>query len=188
MIVLFYLSQFLKRPVWRKISTWNKLSLIQKYKLKRTSWDEIACWWLKDYPNILHVGVMRRLTPSRSKQVCHRKEFIRSYRCIRNGFQLFWFKFYSFHPIFVDESRESDFHHLLKAHGLWIRISAGRRKLYCSKTFIICLKIGEVVCMLNTRMRTKIDIRNVSCHQIMGFKVPVLHKKIQTKNRPLQSN
>ena len=113
---------------------------------------------------------------------------VTSYRCIRNGFQLFWFKFYSFHPIFVDESRESDFHHLLKAHGLWIRISAGRRKLYCSKTFIICLKIGEVVCMLNTRMRTKIDIHNVSCHQIMGFKVPVLHKKIQTKNRPLQSN
>ena len=32
---------FLKRPAWRKISTWNKLSFIQKYKLKRTSWDEI---------------------------------------------------------------------------------------------------------------------------------------------------
>ena len=37
-----YLSQLLKRPVWRNISTWcSKLSLIQKYKLRRTSKDEI---------------------------------------------------------------------------------------------------------------------------------------------------
>ena len=32
--------QFLKRSVRRKILTWNRLSLIQKYKLKRTSWYE----------------------------------------------------------------------------------------------------------------------------------------------------
>ena len=36
-------SQFLIRPVWRKISTWcDKLSFIQIYKLKRTSYDEIS--------------------------------------------------------------------------------------------------------------------------------------------------
>ena len=104
-----------------------------------------------------------------------------SYRCIRNGFQLFWFKLYSFHPIFVDESCESDFHLLSKAHGLWKRISSGRRKLYCSKTFIICLKMGEVVCMLNTRLRTKMDIHNVSCHLIMGFKV---HKNTNKEQAP----
>ena len=36
------MSQFLKRPVRWKILTWNKLSLLQKPKLKRTSWDEIT--------------------------------------------------------------------------------------------------------------------------------------------------
>ena len=106
---------------------------------------------------------------------------VTSYKCIRNGFQLFWFKLYSFHPIFVDESRESDFHLLSKAHGLWKRISSGRRKLYCSKTFIICLKMGEVVCMLNTRMRNKIDIHNNSCHLIMVFK---FHTKYKQKTDP----
>ena len=46
--------QFLKRPVWRKISTWNKLSLIQKCKLKRTSWDEMTHFNLINY--IHHCG------------------------------------------------------------------------------------------------------------------------------------
>ena len=41
--------------------------------------------------------------------------------------------------------------------------------------------MGEVVCMLNTRMRTKIGIHKDSCHQIMGFKV---HKKYKQKTDP----
>ena len=50
---------------------------------------------LVDYPNILHVGVMRRLTPSRSKQVCHQKELLAinvsemDFSCFDSSFTLF---------------------------------------------------------------------------------------------------
>ena len=41
-LIYFLFINFLIRPVWRKITTWlNKLSFIQKYKLKRTPGDEI---------------------------------------------------------------------------------------------------------------------------------------------------
>ena len=51
--------QFLKRSVWQMVSTWNKLSLIQKYKPKRTSWDEIRMKANRQSSTVSALGILK---------------------------------------------------------------------------------------------------------------------------------
>ena len=55
-------SQFLIRPVWRKNSTWcNKLSIIQKYKLKEPHKAEITRRWTIIFRIAQQSGLLRPL-------------------------------------------------------------------------------------------------------------------------------